>query len=337
MGQSDTLLAMLESISIGYNKYCLHFSNNQDVYYKHLTHFELLKIRKDYDNNLNIAISNGILREEDQIKIAYDNGWWSKSKESDLTATNLSIERLKKTKSKLIYESDKSRIEEQIISQEARAKKLSEEKNAYIVMTAEEWAGRKTVDCFLQNFIYKDDKLLYKLFDKSVEFELADDVLINELTIYYYKFLMEFSDKKIKQLAISPFFQNLIYISNGTSRDIFDIPAIKMTKNQSDLLLFSKYYQNIIKNSNSDLPDIIYEDPDKIIEWAESLKKNNDSFSQISKNKFKNKNASDNSSSFLFGNREEVKLMSGGDVSGDRIIQETQSKGNLGIYDLLKK
>jgi hypothetical protein len=335
-GQADILLATLEDISNGYSQYYLNFTNQNNVCFKHLNHFELLEIRKNYNLNLNIAKQNGILLEKDQIQIAYDYKWWSKEKEADLESTSLSIKRLKKTKSKLIYQSDKSRIEEQIKTQEDRFKKLQEEKSAYVTITAEDWSSRKTTDYFLQNFLYKDTELKLKFFNESNDFELAEDYIIDELTIYYYKFLTDFSDKKIKQLAISSFFQNIIYISQCTSKDVFGVPSIRLTKNQSDLLIFAKYYQNIIKNSDGNIPDSVYEDPDKILEWFEAGKKHKENVSGA-RNKLKNKPNGDNSSSFLFGNREEVKAISGGEVSGDKILQETKEKGDLGIYDLIKK
>jgi hypothetical protein len=102
------------------------------------------------------------------------------------------------------------------------------------------------------------------------------------------------------------------------------------------LLIFGKYYQNIIKNSDGNIPDSIYEDPDKIIDWFEASKKQKETMSDA-RNKLKNKSGSDNSSSFLFGNRDEVKAIGGGEVSGDKIIQETNQRGDLGIYDLIKK
>jgi hypothetical protein len=335
-GQADILLATLEDISNGYSQYYLNFTNQNNIFFKHLNHFELLEIRKNYNLNLNIAKQNGILLEKDQIQIAYDYKWWSKEKEADLESTSLSIKRLKKTKSKLIYQSDKSRIEEQIKTQEDRFKKLKEEKSAYVTITAEDWSSRKTTDYFLQNFLYKDAELKLKFFNESNDFELAEDYIIDELTIYYYKFLTDFSDKKIKQLAISSFFQNIIYISQCTAKDVFGVPSIRLTKNQSDLLIFAKYYQNIIKNSDGNIPDSVYEDPDKIVEWFEAGKKQKENVSGA-RNKLKNKSNGDNSSSFLFGNREEVKAISGGEVSGDKILQETKEKGDLGIYDLIKK
>ena len=335
-GQTDSLLATLEDISSARTRYYLHFNSNVAIYFKHLNHFELLSIRNDYKNNLNVAQQNGISLEQEQIKIAYDNGWWSKEKEKDLDLTNLSVDRLKKTKLKLVYESDRSRISEQIITQEKRAKKLKEEKDSYIVMTAEGWAGRKTIDYFLQNFLYKDELLKFNFFDDINQFEVAEDSLIDELTVYYYKFLMEFSDKKIKQLAISSFFQNIIYISNCTAWDVFGIPTVKLTKNQSDLLILGKYYQNIIKNSSGEIPDSVFEDPDKITEWFQMDKKQKNTAS-ASRNKLNNKTGTDNSSSFLFGNREEVRAIGGGEISGDKIIHESKQKGGLGIYDLINK
>jgi hypothetical protein len=335
-GQIDILLAVLEDISNGYSKYVLISSEKQPAYFKHLNHFELLGIRNDYAGNLKLARHHGIFPEKEQIQTAYDNGWWTKEKEGALESTKISIDRLKKTQSKLIYESDKSRISEQIKEQENRLKKLKDERSAYIVMTAEDWSSKKTVDYFLQNFVFKDQYFNKRFFEQLDDFELSDDLLVDELTIYYYKFLTDFAEKKIKQLAISSLFQNIIYISGSNPKDVFGKCAIDLTKHQSDLLIFGKYYQNIIKNSDGNIPDSIYEDPDKIIDWFDASKKQKETMSDA-RNKLKNKSGSDNSSSFLFGNRDEVKAIGGGEVSGDKIIQETNQRGDLGIYDLIKK
>jgi hypothetical protein len=80
-------------------------------------------------------------------------------------------------------------------------------------MTAEDWSSKKTVDYFLQNFVFKDQYFNKRFFEQIDDFELSDDLLVDELTIYYYKFLTDFAEKKIKQLAISSLFQNIIYIS----------------------------------------------------------------------------------------------------------------------------
>jgi hypothetical protein len=335
-GQADILLAILKDISNGYTAYQLIYTNQTSIYFKHLDHFELLGVRSDYKNNLKLARQHGIFPEKEQIQTAYDNGWWSKQKEADIDSTKTSIERLKKTQSKLIYESDKSRISEQIEMQESRLKKLNNERSAYIVMTAEDWSSKRTVDYFLQNFTYKDKYLEKKFFIQQDDFELCDDTFIDELSIYYYKFLTDFTEKKIKQLALSSLFQNIIYISGSNPKDVFGKCGIDLTKHQSDLLIFGKYYQNIIKNSDGNIPDSVYDDPDKIMDWFDASKKQKETMSNA-RNKLKNKSGSDNSSSFLFGNRDEVRAIGGGEVSGDKIIQETNQRGDLGIYDLIKK
>lgn len=324
-GQSVDILAVFEDISRGYSEYAI--DKYGPIYLKHLTQSESLKIRDNYDLFVNEAVSNGILQEAEQIKLAYNYGWWDNIKEDQIHVISATIKRLNITRSKLIYDSDKKRIDEQINSENEKLQKLKKERSSFIVMTAEEWATRKTSDYFLNNFAFKSENLQDLFFDNGLDD--GDDNLVDWATFYYFKYLSDFSPKIIKRVAISHHFQNILYIGN-TALDVFGKCVIKLTKNQHEILIWGKYYQNIIKNSETDIPDNVYEDPDKLDQWLESMKNKKKVESRASKNKNKG-------STFLFGDRADVQSIAGGEISGDKIISESKAKGGMGIYDLAAK
>lgn len=326
-GQSVDILAVFEDISRGYSEYII--DKYGPIYLKHLTQAESLKIRDNYDLFVKEAVDNGILSEESQIKLAYDYGWWSSAKEDQIQVISSTIKRLNITRSKLIYDSDKRRIDEQINSENDRLQKLKNERSSFIVMTAEEWATRRTSDFFIKNFIFKSGDLKDLFLDKGLDEE--DEILIDWITFYYFKYLSDFSPKIIKRVAISHHFQNILYIGT-TALDVFGKCVIELTKNQHEILIWGKYYQNIIKNSEIEIPDTVYDDPDKLDQWLESIKNKRKVESKTNRGKGGNKG-----STFLFGDRADVQSIAGGEISGDKIISESKAKGGMSIYDLAAK
>lgn len=326
-GQSVDILAVFEDISRGYSEYIIE--KYGPVYLKHLTQAESLKIRDNYDLFVKEAISNGILSEEEQVKLAYDYGWWSSDKEDQINVISSTIKRLNITRAKLMYESDKRRIDEQINSENERLQKLKNERSSFIVMTAEEWATRRTSDFFIKNFVFKSETLKELFFEKGLDEE--DEILVDWIIFYYFKYLSDFSPKIIKRVAISHHFQNILYIGT-TALDVFGKCVIELTKNQHEILIWGKYYQNIIKNTDTEIPDSVYDDPEKLDQWLESLKNKKRVESKVSRNRGGNKG-----STFLFGDRSDVQSIAGGEISGDKIISESKVKGGMGIYDLAAK
>jgi hypothetical protein len=329
VGQKIDILAVFDSICNGYSVYDIdqNLKNINKIYFKHLTYPESLGIKINYEIFFDEAIKSGILSESDQIKLASEKGWWTEGKESEIASIDSTIKRLNITKSKLIYNSDKDRINEQIDTERNKLNKLKKERSSYIIMTAEEWATRKTSDFFISNFAFKNSGLSDKIFGENLD---EDEELVDLVTAYYFKYLSEYSNKIIKTVAISTHFQNILFIGSSSS-EIFGTCIIKLTRYQHDLLVWGKYYQNIIKNSTTKVPDDVYEDPDKLEEWFESVKNSKNTSKKPPKSK------GDGGSKFLFGDRNEIKNMTGGEISGDRIIRESQSKGGMGIYDLANK
>jgi hypothetical protein len=306
--------------------------NKRDVFVKHLTQFEAFEIRQHYNLALEDAKKNGILPEADQVVLSIERGWWSKAKESQIASMKNSLSRLTQTKAKLIYESDKKRIVEQIKEQEIMLAKLQKERASYIIMTGEEWASQRTVDSFVLNFMFYDKDMREKVFPSKELFELAEDSDIDTCSVLYYRFLSDFNPDDVKKLALSPYFQNLLYVSKGIAWDFYGKSAISLTKNQADFLVWGKYYQTIIRNADSDIPQSLFDDPDGLTEWFEDKQNQKKASSHAASNPA----PKDGGSTFLFGNRDEVKAIAG-EISGDRVLQEAKEKKGLSMHELMER
>jgi hypothetical protein len=324
---------ILNDIINGYSKYLIDSENI--VYFQHLNLSSYHRFSQCYADILKGVEKFGVASEQEQIENACKNGWWSNQKENEIQSIKKFLERLFKTRAKLVYKKDKDRIDEQLNEQQAILEKLQKEKDSYISITSEGFALRKTSDFYIKNFIYKDENLKIKFFETNNDFEYAEDEIIDTLNLIYYNYLDKLSTKNIRKLALSHEFQNLLFIAD-TSNDLFGQCIVNLTKNQIDLMIWGKYFKNIIQNTTKDIPEGLMDDPDKFIEWVENIKSQNNK-PQNSKKTNKKSKKDTSSSSFLFGSSDEIKSMTGEEISGNRIIKESSEKGGLNMQDLMNK
>lgn len=320
-------LDLLTDIIRGYSKYRTNFG---DIYFKHLDHYSYQENINYYNDCVKKLESDGVLSEKQQIEEAYSRGIWSKKEEDQIDSIKKSISRLKETKRKLIYQSDKKRIEEQIFEQKKILKQIEDKKREFIILTSEQIASRNSSDFYLKNFVFKDEKLLKKFFENEEDFEYADDILINKITSLYSLFLEKTGHTKLKKLALGSEFQNILFVSDLPT-EVFGKPIINLTRNQIDLLIWGKYFKNIIQNTTKEIPEGLSEDPEKFMEWVDGLKNKKDQ-----KSKKANKN-NQSSSKFLFGSSDEIKSITGQDISGNKILKEASERGGLNMGDLMNK
>jgi hypothetical protein len=322
---------ILEHIFSGYSEYSLEneFGKQVSVFIKHPSKSDAIKIYNQYNHYFNKYKNEGLMSQEEQLAFICDNGWWSKDKESEILYASDSIKRLEQTKRKIIYESDRKRIADQISDLKNKLLLLERQKSEYISSTAEDLASQESSSFFVENFIFID-----KDFKEKINISDNDNIF-NSCLLIYYTYLNDFSALNVKKAALSLNFQNMLYTSSGSCMDVFGVPVIKLTKYQTDLLMWGNYYQKLVKNCTKEVPEELYKDPDKFIEWYESV--NNIEINKKNTKKRRDKKSKYGSESkFLFGEREEVKKI-GGEISGDKILKEAEKSGGFGIYDLMEK
>lgn len=321
-------LDLLHDIINGYSEYQ---TESGFIYFKHLDVSQYQINISYYLKILQEIEGEGILSEEEQLENACKEGFWSKQQQNQIASIRKSISRLRETKKKLLYQSDKKRIEEQIAEQKKILFDLEEKKRTFLFLTSEQVAAKKSTDFYIKNFAYKDKNFSNKVFASEEDFEFADDFFIDSISVYYNKYLEKTSVFFIKKLALCSDFQNLLFISD-TPIDMFGKPIVNLTRNQIDLLIWGKYFKNIIQNVTKEIPEGLTDDPDKFLEWIDSLKDK-----KAQKNKKAAAQSGKNSSKFLFGSSDEIKSMTGGDISGNKILKEASQKGSLNMTELMEK
>lgn len=262
-----------------YSEICNGFSKelvfDKTVYFKHPTFAEHFTNYSNYDLLIKESIKKGVQTEKDKLEHAIENKWWSKEKESQVLFLNKTIKNLIKTKSKLLYPSQRESIESQIKKNEAILLTYTKERKEIIGYTAEEYASNKLTEQLLIFYTYLDPQFKNKLFTTHEEYYDSQEEFVDKIRNFYHSYTNIFSTENLKRIAACGFFQNLVYL-NEECFGFWGKPTYLCTKFQVDLLLYGKMYKNLIKNqaeNGKPLNDEILENPDKFVEWTENYSK----------------------------------------------------------------
>ena len=76
----------------------------------------------------------------------------------------------------------------------------------------------------------------------------------------------------LKRIALADFFTNIFYLCDDNVFNFYGKPVINLTFHQIEIYSYGRYFKSILQNSEDKIPEHIAEDPDKLIEWAESSK-----------------------------------------------------------------
>jgi hypothetical protein len=285
--------------------YSLYKINNFNIYFKHPSISENFSINSKYKNLLESGKEKGLPTEEDKIKEAIDGGWWTSKKESEIKILQKSKLNLKKTKLSLRLPYEKAAIDNQIRKVDSILITLIKERNDIINYTAEDYANNRFIDELIMFYTYKDSKLQEKFFANFSDYYEIDEDFFEKLKKTFNIFQNKIDDLKIKLLAATGFFQNLVFVTDNP--EIFwGKTLLDCTKYQVDVLLYGKLYRNTVKSyaeNGSPIPENILEDPEKFIGWLEDQNKSN-------KKSIKKKNQSKNAvSSFVGASQDDLEKM----------------------------
>ena len=143
------------------------------------------------------------------------------------------------------------------------------EKESIIGFTAEEYAQRRINEYYMHVCILNEDG--NKLF-KENEFDELDEEQVAEIMNLYSENNKKFAAENLKRIALADFFTNIFYLCDDNVFNFYGKPVINLTFYQIEIYSFGRYFKSIIQNSEDKVPDHIAEDPEKLIEWAESSK-----------------------------------------------------------------
>lgn len=327
--KNDNLLKVIQSEIIkGYSKYKF---GNEYLYVKHIDIFLSSKLDEYYNESLAKALEMGAKTREDRIKEVYSQKLWTQKKEQEIEEKKSYLERLKTTKKKMHLKSEADYIKMQIEIQERELKELEKEKEDIIGGTAENFAEKKVNDIFFYLSSFKDEYLNINFFSEQ-DYEELESTSLNELFKIFEIHSKKINSENIKKISLSPSFLNYFYLCDDNPVSFFGKPVCNLTFYQLEVFSNAKYYKQILIESNSNIPEDIKQNPDKLIEWFEINKNAQKMISQYD-------NSDDSNLSLVGATKEDLQHIGLSHLtpSKSNLAEEAAKKGGvLTMEDLIR-
>lgn len=304
--------------------------NNQNIYLKHLNIYDSGDVESTKDFFYKKAIREGLPSETDKLKYLYDEKLWSKKEEDEILNIENYINNLKNTKKKLFKSKDLEAINTQIEHEDRKLNSIKLNRKKLIGFTAEDYSIKKSNEHIIFISLYKDCELKNKLFS-DLDFRNVEEEELSKLSEIYFKNSIEFSSLNLKKIALLPFYKNLYHLCSDNPYYLYGKRVLDLSFYQIEIFSYSRYFSNIISQSKTPPPDEYFEDPDKLIEWADSSK-NADEI--LNNNK---KHAEADGRSLVGATKEDLKKAGLDDPNGISIFEEAKKRGGvLSMEDMIK-
>lgn len=319
---NSKLFLLFNEITKGYSK-----RNFRDgpIFIKHLGLSEKAFFDSRFQEFYDFAISSGIPTEEEALKAAVENEFWSDKEEREIDELKKYIDRMILTKKNLIRTLEIEAMSKQISEERQKlAKKISQKKEV-IGKTAEEYASNRSNDYIIYECLYKDESLKERVFKESEFEEMTYEDLV-EYILFFNEYIDDYKEYNLQKIALLDFFQPY-YLVLDQPLQFWGKPMVNLTDFQVRVTIYGKIFKNIFE-TNENIPESIRLDPEKLFEYTDKSKAKKNFESKI-------KNRDKASGEAVFGaTKEEIEEMKG---SGSKSL-ETAMKGKkvMEMEELMK-
>ena len=292
------------------------------VYIKHFGIDEQFEVQEKYDQVFSKAIKEGLPTEKDTLEVLEKEGAWTKKEEAELQKQRDYIEGLRNSRKHLIIPSQVAQVTAQLEEASGDLLEKAKIKDGLLQNTSEKFADNRANDysVFLS---FCSTPSLSSLFTPQ-EFDELEKSELHELVLIYNSAMVHLSTESIKRIAIAPFFVNYFNLIGDSPALFFKKPVSELTYYQVNLLNYGRVFKSIFENVG-EIPDHIMEDPDQILDFAESQKKTE---------KSRQKASESDGYSVVGATDGDLKAMGVKDASHKSIFDLAKEKGgNLSIAD----
>jgi len=200
------------------------------------------------------AFFDGVLTNDDMIKLATQNGWWSEEKEDKLKKSQEDLDQMKVDYYKKFFsETTRNFIKRSIDDQVKLINELHEEKNLFFDKTCESLKNYARTTYLLEKSSYVNNETL-----------LDGEVSVYALLKRYFEGLLP--DEKIRNVAKSNEWR-VLWASSKNSSNLFVPSTHDLTGEQVSLISWSRFYDNVYESMECPRQEII-EDNIALDGWA---------------------------------------------------------------------
>ena len=319
---NSKLFLLFNEIIKGYSK---RRFKSSPIFIKHLGISEKAFFDYRFREFYEYAISSGIPSEDEALKRAIEEQFWSQKEEDSIDISKKYIDRLILTKKNLIRKLEIESISNQIDEERQKlAKKLSERKDV-IGKTAEEYASNRSNDYIIYESLFSDETLTKRVFTEADFEEMTYEDLV-EYILFFNEYMDEYKEYNLQKIALLDFFQPY-YLVLDQPMQLWGKPMVYLSDFQVRTTIYGKIFKNIFE-TNEHIPDNVKNDPDKLFEYTDRSKAKK-TFESKQKNKDKA------SAEAVFGaTKEEIEEMRG--AGGKSLNQVMKGKKVMNMEELMK-
>jgi hypothetical protein len=245
----------------------------QDFFVKHLRQKDQYHIETHKEEVYQKAKEKGLPTYDEAIATLIENDIWSKEEEAEIETTQEYVENLRQTKKNLLIPSQIESINKDIEEAETKLNALKQKKDSMLTQTCEGYSESKNNDYIVYFSLFKDYECSERLFSWE-EFGELPKTRIGEIVHSYSDSCKHLNLDNIKYLSISAVFSLYYNLTGGDSiYDFFRKPLHALTFYQLNLLNYARVLHSILENVEG-IPEAIKEEPDDLLDYAESKKRN---------------------------------------------------------------
>lgn len=239
------------------------------MFIKHFGAVDQGRIDNSYLTYYERAISRGVGKEADKLKVIIANGLWTEEKEKKIESDRVHLVHLNTNKKNLAVASQAKMVQEEIESVEKARAALLDERFRLIGQTAEDFATTRINELYIINSLYKDKNLISPLIDEE-EYDELEPREFSRIVDSYNAKMIEFNHDNLKRVAISQFYQNNFSMTENLYY-FFGRPIAFLSHYQQELGYWGKVFQSIL-NEDKSVPEELKDDPNALLDWYNRTK-----------------------------------------------------------------
>jgi len=241
--------------------YSILNDSGRELYFKHFSLLESLAFEEFYQRCVESAKRSGIKDEKQVINDAIKNKKWTTENEEQIKSLIWGIDKLSTASQKVSDFFQRKSIENNIKEQKEQLNKLQSERREICCFTAETFSEVKKVKKILNSCLFLDSS-----FKQNIEEE--DSIRLSNLVFDKINFLSK--SEIIIYAAYNPYFFELFSVNYRNPHVLIKNQGLDMTVFQKNLLTYSNAILNKLRNV--EIPDNIYSDPIKILNYKKPEK-----------------------------------------------------------------
>ena len=296
------------------------------IFIKHFSEVDNGRLAQKSPIFFRIAKKNGLLEREDKLELLLKEGCWSMESEMEIEKLEKTISDFEMLLKNLIIKKQIKETKEKKTEVELKLKELASEKEESMGLCVEDFVSQKMNDLVIFNSFFKDEQLSQPLVSQE-DFDNLSQSDISSLIKILNDFYKEFSHNQIKRICACYFFINLFSLASEDIPSFYGTHVTNLTILQVNLFSQGRYFKSLMQSrkENVNPPSDIVADPDKMIEWYDSLSA---SSRQVDLNR-------EGGTSYVGATKEELQNMVGG---GATSLEEFAKKkgGSLTMQDFIE-